>query len=88
MTLKEVREKVNNGSFYGDCVKLTVIKRDDNIVVREHIDTPRNSNLRLDMLNSHVRRTLKVETTPNLFKGRKGIYTSYWAEAIIEEKNE
>jgi len=85
MTLKEIRSKVNDGDWFGKYEKLTVIKRDGKIVIRMDIGSPRNSNLKLDRVNGHVRRTLGVETTPNLFHGRKGIYTNYWAEAIIEE---
>ena len=88
MKLKEIREKVNSGIWYGTYEKLTVIKRDGKVVVRRDIGSPRNSDLQVENLNSHVRRTLEVETTPNIYRGRKGLYTNYWVEAIIEESNE
>ena len=88
MKLKDIREKVNSGIWFGTHEKLTVIKRDGKVVVRLDMGSPRNSNLSLDRVNSQVRRTLNVETTPNLYKGSKGIYSNYWAEAIIEESNE
>ena len=84
MNLKEIRAKVND-SYHR---KLTVIKRDGKVVVRRDIVSPRNCDLHVDLLNGHVRRTLNVKTTPNVFHGRKGLYSNYWVEAIIEESNE
>lgn len=87
MTLKEIRAKVNSGNWYGKYERLTVVKRDGQIVVRRDIGSPRNSDLQCQILNGHVRRVLNAETTPNVYRGRKGIYSNWWVEAIIEDFN-
>ena len=84
MKLKEIRNKLKEkNDIFG---KITVIRKDGNIVCREDIGSPRNSNLKMDMFNSFVKRTLDIkDTKPRIFRGTKGIYTNYWIEVIIKE---
>ena len=85
MTLSEIRKKLkdsNNGVFE----KITVIRRDGNIVCREDVGSPRNSNLKIEMFDGFVKRTLgEYDTTATIFSGRKGIYTNYWVEVVLNK---
>lgn len=85
LTLAEVRKQLKD-SDNGVFGKITVIKRNGKIFCREDIGSPRNSNLKMDMFNGHVKRTLDIKNTiVSLFSGRKGIYTNYWVEVVINE---
>jgi hypothetical protein len=79
-TLKKVRERTKD--YHRET---TVITRDGNIVIRVDCGSPRNIDLITDMVSSWTARTFKVSVERNVFHGRKGIYTHYWAEAIIKK---
>ncbi len=81
-TLKKIRERTKDYHC-----PLTVIKRDGDLIIRQDCGTPRNINLRLDMITSWVYRVFKVSAKANKFSGSKGIYTHYWAEAIIKKED-
>ena len=81
--IRQMLNDANNGVFG----KITVVRRGANIVCREDIGTPRNSNLKMDMFDSFVKRTLNVETRTNIYQGRKGIYSNWWCESIILKEN-
>jgi len=81
-TLKKIRERTKDYHL-----PLTVIKRDGDLIIRHDMGSPRNINLRIDMISSWVSRTFEVPTKGNKFSGRKGIYSNYWAEAIVKKED-
>lgn len=85
MKITEVRKKLKSryGNFGFEPKSLTVIKRDGFIVCRYDIISPRNIDIKLNSFNWFVQKTLHAETIPNVYHGRKGIYSNWWVEAII-----
>lgn len=81
MKINEIRKKLNEDSSF----KITVIKKNGKIVCRHDIGSPRNCRCMVNTLNAKVQRILNVKTTPNIYHGKKGIYSNWWIEAIIEE---
>lgn len=87
MNLPEIRKllKEADNGIWG---KITVIKRDGKTICREDIGTPRNSNLKQDMFESFVKRTLNINDSSfyecKIISGRKGIYSNWWIEVTLD----